>query len=516
MAGFSEQRQQLRNALVSAGIGPDAATQIANILGNSAQAMRHAGPVEVDSTPADLRSVGPDQRRVRFPNLDFREGDPDPRPQRVASSEERKEKEPEPNVLPVIAPQQTDATFRVAGGSLTDVAGNGQNVSVNVRNVVAARPPAGLPIALLDSQANQLVGKSPRARVNQNDGTARLDIQETGREMLWNLQMLNRADYDVVTKIEFVEGRGLEVTYERIKAWNENKERVDTIPTVDQPVVSEIVNDKNGLRGRRRLIPVFSSRGESSTFFNVYRIGTFTGGWGIGTTKTVTQVWPTSSSTVTVKNLTQEIADTNEEKYVLFAARTKDAVPGSPAPSADKDAPRPILTNQPAFTATGDLVERRNDPEVEYYALEIQNAQACTAFHSLNGQRVDELTGYQPDVPSALSYAIAGEGESECLRWRSRLVTVITDVALTAYGLEFSRKQLYVLGELPAEPLLIPVTDCPDEGGGGTCDGQCGWQWNGTGWQQVSACGPTCDCNPPESPGTVVGETANTPCFNGV
>jgi hypothetical protein len=126
MAGFSEQRRQLRNALLAAGMTPDSATQIANILGNSAQGLRHAGPVEIDSTPQDLRFVTPEQRKLRLSNLDFRQGDPDYRPQLTASSEERKENEPEPNVVAIVAPQQTPANFRVAPGSLTDVAGNGQ------------------------------------------------------------------------------------------------------------------------------------------------------------------------------------------------------------------------------------------------------------------------------------------------------------------------------------------------------------------------------------------------------
>jgi hypothetical protein len=475
MAGFSEQRQQLRKALVSAGLSPAAATQIASILGNSAQEMRHAGPVEIDSTPADLRMVTPEKRRLRFPNLDFRPADPDHRQQRTAPSEQRPEKEPEPNVVPVVIPQQTNAQFRVAPGSLTDVAGNGQAAQVNVRHVVAQRPQQGLPLTMLDSQANQLVGKAPRAQVGQNDGTARLDIQETGREVLWNLQMLNRSEYDVVTKIEFIDGKGLEVTYDRIKAWDQQKERVDTIPVIPQTVVTEIVDDKKGLRGRRRIIPVFSSRGDSNTYFNTYRIGTFTGGWESGTTKSITQVWPTSELAVDVMNLTQEIADTDGEKYVLFAARTKDEVTPPPEdaeePPADdtqRDDPHPLVTLPPAYDITGALIEGdpngSRDPEVTYYAIEIQPASECTAFTSLNGQTVDELTGYDATAPSALSYSTSDESETPCLKWRSYLVTVLTGVALTEYGLEFTRKNLYVLAEGDEEEnLIVPVDPCPPE-----------------------------------------------------
>jgi hypothetical protein len=475
MAGFSEQRQQLRKALVSAGLSPDAATQIASILGNSAQEMRHAGPVEIDSTPADMRMVTPEKRRLRFPNLDFRPADPDHRPQRTAPSEQRPEKEPEPNVVPVAIPQQAPAQFRVAPGSLTDVAGNGQAAQVSVRNVVAGRPANGLPVAMLDSQANQLVGKSPRAQVGHNDGTARLDIQETGREVLWNLQMLNRSEYDVVTKVEFIDGRGLEVTYERIKAWNERKERVDTIPVTPQTVVTEIVEDRKGLRGRRRIIPVFSSRGDANTYFNTFRVGKFTGGWAVGDTKSVEQVWPESEREVDVLNQTTPIADTDEEKHVLFAARTKDRVQAAPAPpdpepeSTERDDPAAVMSGPPLFDVNGEYVEAEPDgvnaPEVEYYALEIQPAAHCTAFSSLVGIKVDDLSGYDSDLPSALSYVTASEGADPCLTWRSHLVTVLTDVALTASGLEFSRKNLYVLAEGdPAENLVIPISDCPTGG----------------------------------------------------
>lgn len=470
MSSFSEQRRQLQAALVSAGMAPSAAAQIANILGNSAQSMRHAGPLEIDSTPADLRMVTPQARKLRFPNLDFRDGDPDYRQPRVASSEERTGKEPEPNVIPVIAPQQTNANFRVAPGSLTDVAGNGQNARVDVRNVVNARPVQGLPLTMLDSQANQLVGKAPRAQVGQNDGTARLDIQENNREVVWNLQMLNRADYDVVTKIEYVDGKGLEVTYERIKAWDQQKERVDTIPVVDQPVVTEIVEDKKGIRGERRKVQVFSSRGESNNYFNTFRVGTFTGGWAAGTTKSITQVWPTSTLAVTVMNRTQNVADTPSTKYVLFAPRTKDAVPAAPQPENAANDPLPVTSQPPAFDITGELVVTDPDgvrePEVEYYAIEIGHAGTdpgadCVAFSSLNGKRVDELSNYAAALPSALSYTTSGEGGTPCLRWRTHVVNVVADVIPTYAGTVYVKKDIYVLGEGSSTSVFVPCCSDP-------------------------------------------------------
>lgn len=469
MSGFSEQRQQLRGALVAAGLSPDAATQIANILGNSAQEMRHAGAVEVDTTPDGMRFVTPEARRLRFPNLDQRQQDPDHRRRTTAPSEERREAEPDPNVVVVMAPQQTDANFQVAPGALTDVQGNGQAAQVNVRNVVAARPAAGLPVALLDSQANRLVGKAPRAQVGQNDGTARLDIQETGQEVLWNLQMLNRSEYDVVTKIEYVDGKGLEITYERIKAWDQQKERVDTIPVVEQPVVTNIVEDRSGLRGEKRVIPAFSSRSDANAYFNTFRVGRFSGGWAAGTTKLIEQVWPTSRDgtfpSVTVHNLTHPVADTQETKYVLYAPRTNDSVVGlsSPVPAATS----PLMSGAPLRDANGELVDVGpngvNAPAMQYYAIEIQSASDCTAFSSLNGKTVTTLPGYDVNKPSALSYEWASESGHPCLKWRSHLVTVITGVELTTQGLVFTRRSLYVLGQAQTDPenIVIAAGDCP-------------------------------------------------------
>lgn len=492
MAGFSEQRQQLRKALLAAGLDPDAAGAIANILGNSAQGLRHAGPVEIDSTPPGMRQVGPADRKLKFPHLDFRPGDPDHRQQRTEPSEDKPPVEPEPNVVPVVAPQQTDAKFHVQPGALTNVAGDGQVARVNVNNIVAGRPAAGLPVAMLDAAGNRLVGKALRAQVGPNDGTARLQVVENNTEVVWNLEMLGRADYNVVTKVEYLAGKGLEITYERIKAWDKQLKAVDTIPVEERSFVTEIVDDAKGLRARRRIIPVFESRGDNNSYFNTFRVGTFEDDWPIGTLKTITQVWPTSHLTVDVMNYTHEIADTPGEKYVLFAPLTESATPAAATPpeidssETELDHPQPITTDPPEFDAADELVESSADgvrePVVEWVAIEIQNAEECTAFNSLNGQTVDELPDYDVTVPSALSYETDDENAEPCLRWRSHLVTVLTDVALTSGGLVFSRKQLYVLGELEEDPITIPITDCPDPP---PCSGPC---------ESDEDCGAGCYC----------------------
>lgn len=511
MAGFSEQRAAILDALVGAGLGMDAATKIANVLGNSIQEMRHDGPVEIDSTPSGLRQVSAAERKVRFTNLDVRLNDPDHRQQRVASSEERREKEPDPNVTVSVPPQQTDANFRVAGGSLTEIAGDGQAAAVNVRNVVAGRPPAGLPITMLDSQANQLVGKEPQARVLHNDGTARMDLRETGRDLTWTLQMLNREEYDVVTDVEYLPGKGLRITYERIKAWNENKERVETIPTVKQDVVSDIIEDKNGLRAKRRTVQVFESTGQFTSFFNTFRIGKFTGEWLVGATKSVKQVWPETAVGQTVNtqvmNLTHNVANSTDsggapiERYVLYAIRSEDKNTTAAASAYDQD---PITKDQPkTFTALGEPYEQVDAPKAAYYAISIEPSMDCDAFSSLDPKRVHNLSGYDPDIQSALVYDPPGSGApvgtKACLKWAACQIPVITGVVETASGLQFtrqlvnvirceplsattvatatqtvltgatetstalvfSRASLKVLGTTPIADIGIPIADCP-------------------------------------------------------
>jgi len=498
MSAFSEQRAAIRKALVSAGLDQDAATSIANILGNSLLGMRHAGAVEIDTTPSGFDYVSPEDRKVRFPNLDATQDDPDHRPSTRDQSERRRQNEQEPNVVVGIAPQETDGTFRVAGGALTDVVGRGDAAIVNVRSVVAGMPPAGLPLAMLSPATNQIVGKAPRAQVNDNDGTARLDIQETDREVLWNLQMTNRSDYDVVTDVRFVEGVGLQVKYARIKAWDMASDRIDTVPTVDTAVVESISEDKNGLRATRKRVPVFGRRGLESQFLNTFRIGTFTGGWPVGEEKTVRQLWPQSltEQTVKVMNLTTSVPNTSSTKHVLYAVRTKDVVPDLPDDAWTLRS-EPLRDFGTRFDVNLDPIDQEGSPEATYYAIEIQAASDCVAFSSLNGKLVSDLTGYTnarfqllahgtdgclqwlPDancgyaMPAAFfdDGSAAGPGGGPqvlvnvngCAKWvATKAHTVVRSIAFDGTSLKYSYDTLYALPHEPSGTVTIfETTTCP-------------------------------------------------------
>lgn len=474
MSGFSEQRQKIRQALVGAGIPDDSATLIANILGNSAQEMFHGGQITHDTTPKDLRQVDADKRRHRFTNLDPKHADPDHRRQRVAPSEEKPEPQAEPNVKVTLVPQVTDAMFGVVPGPMMEVRGDARTAQVGLRHTVNAQPPGGLPLAMLDVPGNAVVGKSPRAIIGPPDGTVRFDVRQNNREVVFDLQMLNRADYDVVTGVRFVEGRGLEVQYARIKAWNEQNQRTEVIPTVEQTVVSDIVEDKDGQRGLRKIIPVFSAGGAPHAFFNSYRIGRFTGAWGLGEEREIEQVFPEGGVNVLVTNLTSPVAASETEKYVLFAPRTQDKVP------AGSESDRPIPTDAdgdrvptPRSDIFGNIQYPADTPPTKYYAIEIQLANNtsnldCNLFASLNGMRVEDLLGFAPvtDAPQFLGHASA---PPYCIQWYDNTpVSVLVGLSLTEYGIEgvFQPIAAYSLGEQFTE-LLIPTTDCATPGGGG-------------------------------------------------
>lgn len=456
---YADQRGMLRNALASAGLDADAAANIANILANSVQDALQSGRTRQDTTPDGLRLVGPDDRKHVFQNLDFRAGDPDHRAQRTATSEQGTRPQPAPNVTESVAPQQTSATFRVSGGALSDASGAGDSVEVSVRSRVAKQPPGRLPVTMMDRQSNSLVGKEIRANAGGDDGRVRLSVEEGQRDLSWNLQLENIARYRVITGIEYEPGVGLRVQYSTISAWDERKRETRWLHMTEQRVLTEVVDDLKGPRAHTAYVPTFRSRprvndgdplvrgnlGED-LFFNLVRVGTFTGGWSAGATKTVSQVWPTGGRSVTVQNATQDVANTPGTKYVLFIARTEDEKAAEEVRGEDEN-PTPKLTGT------------NTEPAVSYYAIEIQHATECMAFSSLNGKRVEDLSGYSSTDYQALSHAT---GASGCLEWRGESVDVISDIAITGSSIVFKKRRLHVLKAEPESVLssltLSPVT----------------------------------------------------------
>lgn len=253
MSAFNLQGGQIRGALVAAGLPAAAATQISNILSNCAQTLKHAGPIEHDKTPASLRLVTPESRKYELPNLDFRPRDPDYRPLSTRPSEERRIPQPEPAVESSQAPQQTESTFRVTGGPFVGAAGTGDAVQVGLRVQGFGR------VATLDPPSNTIIGKTLRAAGDAGDNSRiRFYIEETGQEIVWNLQLQNVSSYEVVTGVQYVDGVGIVVTYSRIAAWSDAnaQPRTEVVPVVSVPVVTDVTLGGAGINVVRQAVEV--------------------------------------------------------------------------------------------------------------------------------------------------------------------------------------------------------------------------------------------------------------------
>lgn len=436
---YADQRGMLKNALAAAGLDSDSASNIANILANSVQDALQSGRTRTDTTPEGLRMVGPDDRKLVFQNLDFRASDPDHRAQRTTDSEQDRRPQQAPNITERIPPQQTDATYRVSGGKLSDASGAGDSVEVNVRSRIAKQPPGKLPMTMMDRQSNTLVGKSIRASAGGDEGRARLSVDEGPRDVSWNLQLDNVARYRVITGIEYEPGVGLRVQYSTIAAWDERKKETRFLHMTEQQVLTEVVDDLKGPRAHTAYIPTFRSqpRGPGvaqikgniaeDLFFNTFRVGTFTGGWDTGETKTVTQVWPQGGRQVQVYNSVGPVANTPSTKTVLFAVRTPDAKATEEVRGEDEN---PLPLNTPPET------------DVKNWAIEIQPADECYAFSSLNGLRLDELAGYDSDAIQALSH---DSGANACLSWKGESLEVVTNVEMVGSEVVVTKRPIHIL-----------------------------------------------------------------------
>jgi len=224
---FSAQAGQIANALKSAGLAPDAAQKIAAILGNGVQNLVRTNPETVDLTPEALRYVTPERRTYQLPGLDFRQGDPDFRPQQLETSEERSAAQQASTVRREPAPQQTTATYRVKGGKYTDAKGTGESVQVDLKVTGNGR------VALLDSQSNTIVGKTLRCEAD--DSGLRFFLEETGTELVLRLQ-LGAFLFAFGQEIEVVTGvslgaNGLEIAKKTVRVLTAAPAASDSIAT---------------------------------------------------------------------------------------------------------------------------------------------------------------------------------------------------------------------------------------------------------------------------------------------
>lgn len=223
---FSAQAGQIANALKAAGLAPDAAQKIAAILGNGVQNIVRTNPETVDLTPAAMRYVTPERRTYQLPGLDFRQGDPDYRPQQLETSEERPTPKQAQTVRREPSPQATQATYRVKGGKFTEAKGTGEAVQVDVRVAGAGRG------ALLDPQSNSIIGKNFRC---ESDSDLRFFIEETGTELVWKLQLDSflsglGTEVEVVTDVTLGAG-GLEFTKKKVRVLSVQDAETDIIGT---------------------------------------------------------------------------------------------------------------------------------------------------------------------------------------------------------------------------------------------------------------------------------------------
>jgi len=498
---FSLQHRQLTGALEGAGLCPKAAAQIAGILCNGAQELRHAGPMIHDTTPPSMRRVTPDIRKHELPNFDFEEGDPDYRRPKTEPSEEEPPVAPPANVTVTVAPQQAGGGLPIKGGTLSEANIDGAGVRVDVRARVARKPEAGLPMAMIDPQSNSLVGKRLRARVTEGEDRLRAEVRENNEDVSVNLSFKNLKDYDVVTGVEYVPGTGIRVTSEKVTAWSAKEKNTRWIYTQDAEVLTGIADDLHGFRAHAKRIPVFEKVAvrNDRLYFNTFRIGTFDGAWTAGTTKSVQQVWPDGGRSVEVMNYTQRIPDDGEPKYVLFAARTDDRINADDEDSAidvDGEDEGPIPDVYP--------------PAVRYVALEIQSASdSCETFNYLLGRRPYELPGFDPAQCKALSVSL-GDG---CLQWTGQQMDVITNVTVSPSAITFMKTPVTILcAGTESEAVTIPITECtptpPPE-----C-GSCTWVWSESGgWSLGYPCSEGCTCGGmPSESGTSDGQTVDGTC----
>lgn len=246
MSAFNLQGGQIRGALVAAGLPAAAATQISNVLSNCAQTLRHTGRIEVDRTPQNMRMVTPSIRKHSLPNLDFPQADPYYAEPLTEPSEDRPIPKPEPAVESTASSEQAtrNSTFHVAGGPYTSAQGAGDIVQVGLRVQGFGR------VATLDPPSNSIVGKSLRAASNAGDsGLIRFFVEETGQEIVFNLQLQNVEAVEVLTDVHYEEGVGLVLQYRRVYAWRDPNSlpRTRTIPVSQMDVVEDVRLDAGGL-----------------------------------------------------------------------------------------------------------------------------------------------------------------------------------------------------------------------------------------------------------------------------
>lgn len=254
MSSLSLQAGQIRAALLAAGIPAAAATNVANILGNAAQTMRHSGAIIHDRTPPGLRMLDPGSRKHSLTNVDFRQGDPDFRDTRLQASENAVRPTQESAVRGDLAPQQTKATNGVVAGPFVSVASDGGAAKVGLLLKGEGD------ILFADQRGNTLVARRLQTQAYGLGGTVRFSAEPDGQDL--TLKLLIDADgslgsferdVEVITDIR-IASDGLVLTKRRVSGYF-GAESATTLPTPNIAVVTDISLGA-GLLANRALIQV--------------------------------------------------------------------------------------------------------------------------------------------------------------------------------------------------------------------------------------------------------------------
>ena len=188
---FQLQFGSLAKELQKAGLPQDAAVRIARILGNSGGPMRR-GPDTTDTTNPAMAQVSPGNRKHWLTNTDFKEGDPDYRPQRTNQSENKSRPTQASALQSTKTPQATDKPFNVSGGTYTSTSaeGDGTAVGLNVKGKGQ--------FLTQDGEANALLGVKIRADCDPGvNGLIRFWTEPRGEEFLLRFQL----DEDVLNDL---------------------------------------------------------------------------------------------------------------------------------------------------------------------------------------------------------------------------------------------------------------------------------------------------------------------------
>jgi hypothetical protein len=182
----------LAKELQKAGLPQDAAVRIATILGNSGQPMRR-GPETTDTTNPAMAQVSSNDAKHWLTNTDFKEGDPDHRPQRTNKSENKSRPTQASSLQSTKTPQATDKPFNISGGTYTSTSaeGDGTAIGLNVKG-------KGMFLAQ-DGEANSLLGIKIRADCDPGKyGILRFFEELRGNELLLRLSLDENALQDLI------------------------------------------------------------------------------------------------------------------------------------------------------------------------------------------------------------------------------------------------------------------------------------------------------------------------------